>query len=131
MLQLDYGPETYRILYIQQCLLKPTYQCLKRSVFGSCLLFSCLLFFWLLKQTDLILTCLCQATIFDDLNDGLMRAVSAKVSTSTYSPGQILVQMGQVNQNAFYVENGLVEVHFILIHLEFIHVNGTISTFQV
>ncbi|XP_063059056.1 uncharacterized protein LOC134452536 isoform X2 [Engraulis encrasicolus] len=51
-----------------------------------------------------------KATIFDDLNDGLMRAVSAKVSTSTYSPGQILVQMGQVNQNAFYVENGLVEV---------------------
>lgn len=51
-----------------------------------------------------------QGSIFDDSDDGFIRALHDKFSTSTYSPGQILAKPGEVNQNAYYIDNGLVQV---------------------
>ncbi|XP_076130467.1 cyclic nucleotide-gated cation channel alpha-3-like [Alosa pseudoharengus] len=52
-----------------------------------------------------------KGSIFDGNDDGFLRALHAKLSTSTYSPGQILAKPGEVNKNAYYIENGLVQVY--------------------
>ncbi|XP_031433622.2 potassium channel KAT4-like isoform X2 [Clupea harengus] len=52
-----------------------------------------------------------KTSIFEDTGDGFIRALNVKLSTSTYSQGQILAKPGEMNRNAFYIENGLVQVY--------------------
>lgn len=55
-----------------------------------------------------------QTTLFHDTEDGFKRALSLKFNTYTYSPGQILAKPGEINQNAYYIEHGVVQVHLVL-----------------
>lgn len=54
-----------------------------------------------------------QTTLFHDTGDGFKRALSLKFNTYTYSPGQILAKPGEINQNAYYIEHGVVQVHLV------------------
>ncbi|XP_045080549.1 LOW QUALITY PROTEIN: uncharacterized protein LOC123481251, partial [Coregonus clupeaformis] len=51
-----------------------------------------------------------KTTLFHDTEDGFKRALSLKFNTYTYSPGQILAKPGEINQNAYYIEHGVVQV---------------------
>uniref|UniRef100_A0A674CGT8 Cyclic nucleotide-gated potassium channel n=1 Tax=Salmo trutta TaxID=8032 RepID=A0A674CGT8_SALTR len=54
-----------------------------------------------------------KTTLFHDTEDGFKRALSLKFNTYTYSPGQILAKPGEINQNAYYIEHGVVQVHLV------------------
>ncbi|XP_021473202.2 uncharacterized protein LOC110533386 isoform X2 [Oncorhynchus mykiss] len=51
-----------------------------------------------------------KTTLFHNTEDGFKRALSLKFNTYTYSPGQILAKPGEINQNAYYIEHGVVQV---------------------
>nr|XP_029527489.1 uncharacterized protein LOC115136139 isoform X1 [Oncorhynchus nerka] len=51
-----------------------------------------------------------KTSLFHDTEDGFKRALSLKFNTYTYSPGQILAKPGEINQNAYYIEHGVVQV---------------------
>uniref|UniRef100_A0A8C7JK48 Cyclic nucleotide-gated potassium channel n=1 Tax=Oncorhynchus kisutch TaxID=8019 RepID=A0A8C7JK48_ONCKI len=55
-----------------------------------------------------------KTSLFHDTEDGFKRALSLKFNTYTYSPGQILAKPGEINQNAYYIEHGVVQVHLVL-----------------
>ncbi|XP_059400985.1 cyclic nucleotide-gated cation channel alpha-3-like [Carassius carassius] len=50
------------------------------------------------------------AKLFKKTEDGFKRALSLKLKTCTYSPGQILVKTGEIHQNMYYIKQGLVQV---------------------
>ncbi|XP_072518578.1 cyclic nucleotide-gated cation channel alpha-3-like [Salminus brasiliensis] len=43
-------------------------------------------------------------------DDGFQSALSLKFKTQTFNPGQILARPGEINQNLYYIEHGLVQV---------------------
>ncbi|KAK7130607.1 hypothetical protein R3I94_015923 [Phoxinus phoxinus] len=51
-----------------------------------------------------------KAKLFRDTEPGFKRALSLKLKTYMYSPGQILAETGEINQNLYYVKHGLLEV---------------------
>ncbi|XP_050966558.1 uncharacterized protein LOC127165725 [Labeo rohita] len=50
------------------------------------------------------------AKLFRKTPDGFKRALSLKLKTCTYSPGQVLVKTGEIHQNMYYIKQGLVQV---------------------
>ncbi|KTF86113.1 hypothetical protein cypCar_00012348 [Cyprinus carpio] len=50
------------------------------------------------------------AKLFRKTEDGFKRALSLKLKTCTYSPGQILVKTGEIHQKMYYIQQGLVQV---------------------
>ncbi|XP_043094879.1 uncharacterized protein LOC122345115 [Puntigrus tetrazona] len=50
------------------------------------------------------------AKLFRKTEDGFKRALALKLKTCTYSPGQILVETGEINQKLYYINQGLVQV---------------------
>uniref|UniRef100_A0A8C7QKT3 Cyclic nucleotide-binding domain-containing protein n=1 Tax=Oncorhynchus mykiss TaxID=8022 RepID=A0A8C7QKT3_ONCMY len=59
-----------------------------------------------------------KTTLFHNTEDGFKRALSLKFNTYTYSPGQILAKPGEINQNAYYIEHGVVQVHLNILFNE-------------
>ncbi|XP_073695562.1 cyclic nucleotide-gated cation channel alpha-3-like [Garra rufa] len=50
------------------------------------------------------------AKLFRKTEDGFKRALVLKLKTCTYSPGQVLVNTGEIRQNMYYIKQGLVQV---------------------
>lgn len=48
--------------------------------------------------------------LFRETESGFKRALSLKCNTYTYSPGQILAEIGEVYPNLYYIKHGLVQV---------------------
>ncbi|XP_067280826.1 cyclic nucleotide-gated cation channel alpha-3-like isoform X2 [Pseudorasbora parva] len=50
------------------------------------------------------------AKLFRATEHGFKKALSLKLKTYMYSPGEILVKAGEVNQNLYYVKHGILQV---------------------
>ncbi|KAI7795656.1 hypothetical protein IRJ41_002465 [Triplophysa rosa] len=52
-----------------------------------------------------------KAKLFRETESGFKRALSLKCNTYTYSPGQILAEIGEVYPNLYYIKHGLVQIY--------------------
>ncbi|XP_048022697.1 uncharacterized protein LOC125253005 isoform X2 [Megalobrama amblycephala] len=51
-----------------------------------------------------------KAKMFRDTEHGFKRALSLRLKTYMYSPGQVLAKTGEINQNLYYIKHGFLQV---------------------